>query len=176
MTSCRGVGYCPKGKEVIRRLTGSDWKYFRQIRLEALREEPAAFAASAEDFETLSEAQLKEMLANKMTFVAFSDSEPIGIMSIVPQQLKKRRHRGTLIFVYLRASFRNRGLSRALHAALTDCARAAGIWQIELQVNAENREAIEFYERQGYNKIGKIVGGLVHEGREIDEIIMTMRT
>jgi len=160
---------------MIRELTTDDWKVFRQIRLEALTQEPGAFAITADEFAVLQEPALRGILANKITYVAFDGDEPVGMMSLVPQHLSKKHHRSTLIFVYLRAAARGRGLSKALHAAIVESARKAGLRQIELQVTAENTQAIEFYDRLGYQKVGRIPGGFLHDGREIDEIVMALR-
>ena len=42
-------------------------------------------------------------------------------------------------------------------------------------VSAENPVARRFYEREGFRQIGCIPGGFLHEGREVDEIMMVRR-
>jgi RimJ/RimL family protein N-acetyltransferase len=51
-----------------------------------------------------------------------------------------------------------------------------GIRQLELAVSAENPAAYRFYRREGFVEIGRIPGGFLHEGEEVDEIMMARRT
>jgi RimJ/RimL family protein N-acetyltransferase len=74
--------------------------------------------------------------------------------------------------VYLRDSERGGGYAVGMLNLLLDHARALGIRQVELAVSAENLAAIRFYQREGFHEIGRIPAGFVHEGREIDEIVM----
>jgi ribosomal protein S18 acetylase RimI-like enzyme len=60
-------------------------------------------------------------------------------------------------------------------AAVTAHARDGGFRQIELAVTAENAPALAFYRREGFAEIGYIPAGFLHEGREIDEILMMRR-
>jgi ribosomal protein S18 acetylase RimI-like enzyme len=47
--------------------------------------------------------------------------------------------------------------------------------QIELSVSVENAAAIRFYRREGFVEIGCSPGGFLHEGREIDDLLMAKR-
>lgn len=84
-------------------------------------------------------------------------------------------HRATIVMVYLRDSERGRGHAVAMLDLLLDHARALGIRQVELAVSAENPAAMRFYQREGFHEIGCIPAALLHEGREIDEIVMARR-
>ncbi len=84
-------------------------------------------------------------------------------------------HRGTVIMVYVRKDRRGGGHAKAILDMLVAHALQAGIRQLELAVSAENPAAIRFYQREGFTQAGRIPGGTIHEGREIDEILMTRR-
>jgi RimJ/RimL family protein N-acetyltransferase len=159
----------------IRLLAPSDWETFRSIRLEALRAEPVAFASAAEDWETLSAEEWRGRLAAASVFVAFNGEEPVAIMGLMRQRSGKMAHRATIIMVYVRKSFRGSGIASELLQSVTDHARASGIRQLELAVTAENPGARRFYEREGFAVIGRIPGGFLHDGKEIDEIMMARR-
>jgi RimJ/RimL family protein N-acetyltransferase len=60
-------------------------------------------------------------------------------------------------------------------AAVTDYARDIGIVQLELAVSAENAAANRFYRREGFIEVGRIPGGMLYEGRAIDDVIMVRR-
>jgi RimJ/RimL family protein N-acetyltransferase len=160
---------------VIRLLDPSDVDAFRRIRLEALHAEPAAYASKAEDWETLSADEWRRRLTDNPVFAAFFDGEPVGIMGLMQQRSSKMTHRATIIMVYVRESQRRTGVATALLKSLTDWARGNGIRQLELAVSVENPAAIRFYRSEGFVEIGRIPGGFLHDGKEIDEIMMAHR-
>jgi ribosomal-protein-alanine N-acetyltransferase len=53
---------------------------------------------------------------------------------------------------------RRAGVARQLVEWLEKCAIVAGIFRVELEVRAQNREAQLFYQRMGYNTITEISG------------------
>jgi len=161
--------------DVIRLLTAEDGEVFRQIRLEALRSEPSAFASRVEDWEKLSSDEWRRRLTETPVFVAFRDDEPVAIMGLMRQRSSKMAHRATIIMVYVRMTLRGAGIAANLLEAVTDHAREIEVRQLELAVTAENPAAYRFYEREGFVEIGRIPGGFLHDGREIDEILMARR-
>ncbi|WP_426129902.1 GNAT family N-acetyltransferase [Pararhizobium sp. PWRC1-1] len=148
---------------------------FRKIRLEALHSEPANFASSAADWEALPDAEWTRRLTVNAVFVDFHEGEPIAMMGLMPQTASKMAHRGTVIMVYVRKDRRGGGHAKAIIDMLVAHALQAGIRQLELAVSAENPAAFRFYQREGFTQAGRIPGGTIHEGREIDEILMTRR-
>ena len=159
---------------LIRRISADDVDVFRRIRLEALRTEPSSFASRYEDWVVLSDEDWRRRLHDPV-FVAFSGDEPVGIMGLLRQRPSKMAHRAALVMVYLRGSFRGTGLARDLLDVVVDFARREGILQLELAVSAENPGAIGFYHREGFSEVGRIRGGLLDSGREVDDIVMVRR-
>jgi ribosomal protein S18 acetylase RimI-like enzyme len=159
----------------IRRLGPDDVETFRCIRLEALRMEPDSFASSAEDWEKLPDVEWRRRLTDNPVFVAFRTGEPVGIMGLLRQRASKMAHRATVVMVYVHRSARGTGIARALLTAVTEHARSEGILQLELSVSAENAAAIAFYRREGFEAVGRIPGGCIRNGREVDDIIMVRR-
>ncbi|MDB6455015.1 GNAT family N-acetyltransferase [Falsirhodobacter sp. 20TX0035] len=158
----------------IRQLTKDDVSAFKAIRLEALQMEPAAYASGVEDWVSLSDDEWASRLQLPV-FVAFQSGEPVGVMGLLRQQASKMKHRSTLIMVYLRSSSRGQGLAEGLMDAVAKFATECGILQIELNVSSQNSRAIRFYERNGFRAIGLIPAGMIHEGEEVDEVIMARR-
>lgn len=159
----------------IRRLGPEDVAAFRAIRLEALREEPAAFASSHALWAALPEEEWRRRLSASPVFASFDGAEPVGLMGLLRESNPRLAHRGMLVMVYLRASHRGRGLAEALFRAVEAEARALGLHQIELHAAAENRAALRFYARMGFATVGRLPAGYIHEGREIDEAVMLKR-
>jgi RimJ/RimL family protein N-acetyltransferase len=159
----------------LKLLDPDDFEIFKRIRLEALRAAPEAFASSAAEWENLPDEEWRRRLMNNPVVVSFQGGEPVGIMGLMRQQASKMAHRATVVMVYLRDSERGGGYAVAMLNLLLDHARALGIRQVELAVGAENLAAIRFYQREGFHEIGCIPAGFLHEGREIDEIVMARR-
>ncbi|WP_425374497.1 N-acetyltransferase family protein [Mesorhizobium waimense] len=136
---------------------------------------PKAFASSLADWESLPDEEWRRRLTNNPVVVSFNGDEPVGIMGLMRQQASKMTHRATIVMVYLRDTERGSGHAVAMLNLLLDHARALSIRQVELAVSAENPAAIRFYQREGFHEIGCIPAGILHEGREIYEIVMARR-
>lgn len=158
----------------IRCIQADEVEAFRRIRLEALRAEPSSFASSYEDWEGLSDEEWRQRLADPV-FIAFRDSEPVGISGLLRQRPSRMVHRATIIMVYVRQNLRGTGLAGILLGAVADHARDIGIRQLELSVSAENPAAIRFYRKQGFSEFGRIPGGTLRDGREVDDVLMVRR-
>jgi RimJ/RimL family protein N-acetyltransferase len=159
----------------VRMLGPDDLAAFRRIRLEALRTEPAAFASTAADWEALSDDEWLARLTSGPVFAAFRGNEAVGLMGLRRERSRKTAHRATIIMVYVRQSERGTGVAAKLLRCLTEHARDIGVRQLELAVSAENPQAIRYYEREGFARIGRIPGGFLHDGKEVDEIMMARR-
>jgi RimJ/RimL family protein N-acetyltransferase len=158
----------------IKRIGAAELDAFRRIRLEALRCEPSFYASNYDDWAALSLEEWQQRL-NDPVFVAFLNDEPVGVTGLLRQRASKMAHRATIIMVYVRMSLRGTGLARNMLNIVADYARDIGIIQLELAVSAENPAAIRFYEREGFIEVGRIPGGFLHEGKEIDDVMMVRR-
>ncbi|OLP60186.1 GNAT family N-acetyltransferase [Xaviernesmea oryzae] len=159
----------------VRLLTPEDFAVFRSLRLEALTLEPQAFASSLADWERMTDADWRARLEAVDVLAAFQGPEPLGIMGLDRERGSRTRHRGILIMVYVRGHFRGRGIGDRLVEAVVDRARERGLRQVELAASAENPAAIALYRRHGFKHVGLMPAGMLHEGREIDEVIMVRR-
>lgn len=162
------------GQVTIRRVGPDEVEAFRRIRLEALRADPSFFASSVEDWEVLPDEEWNRRLAEPV-FVAFLDGEPVGMMGLQRQRPSKMAHRAVVIMVYVRKNLRGTGLAKRLLDVVAGYAGDAGILQLELTVSARNPAAIRFYEREGFTEVGRIPAGFLHDGDEIDDVIMVRR-
>lgn len=156
----------------IRLLGPDDLDHFKAIRLEALEREPDAFASTAAQWRALPDAEWLRRMVENPVFVAFRDREPVGIMGLLQETPVKRRHRATIIMVYVRADERGTGLAGQLLAAATGHARKLEVTQLELGVNADNEGAIGFYQRAGFTPFGRIPNASLVDGEAHDELLM----
>lgn len=163
------------GGPAIRHLGADDLATFKEIRLEALRLDEASFASRLADWQRLDDDAWLERLTQNAVFVAFRDGAPVGIMGLARQRSSKMTHRATIIMVYVRRSERGNGLAANLLRTLEAHALSQGIQQLELTVSGENGTAQRFYERAGYQVMGRIPAGVIDRGREIDDVLMFRR-
>ncbi|HEY5410383.1 MAG TPA: GNAT family N-acetyltransferase, partial [Caulobacteraceae bacterium] len=102
----------------IRPLRVADAAAWRALRLQALKEEPASFAASYEEAAaTDPEAFAKSIPAEGGPNVLFGfhvDGSLEGAAGFIVQGGLKRSHKGLLWGVYVRPAWRGRGFARAL--------------------------------------------------------------
>ncbi|MDR6100484.1 GNAT superfamily N-acetyltransferase [Agrobacterium larrymoorei] len=161
-------------KTLIRLLAYGELDVYRQLRLEALALEPAAFASTFEDCVALGETMLQRRLETPV-FAAFAHDDPVGMMGLLTRKERKMAHRASIVGVYMRESWRRSGLATKLLNAVIEHAADAGIFQLELGLSAENLIALQFYRRNGFVEAARLCGGYREQGREIDEIIMIRR-
>lgn len=156
----------------IRLLGPDDLDHFKAIRIEALELEPDAFASSAAQWRALPETEWVRRMTENPVFVAFRDDEPVGIMGLLQETPIKRRHRATIIMVYVRADERGTGLAGRLLDAAIAHARKLRVSQLELSVNADNETAVSFYQRNGFSPYGRIPNATLADGEANDELLM----
>ncbi|HVL21500.1 MAG TPA: GNAT family N-acetyltransferase [Amaricoccus sp.] len=159
----------------VRLLGHDETDLFRRIRLEGLRREPAAFASSGADWEQLHDDEWRRRLTVGPVVAALRSGEPVGLMGLLPERGRRTAHRATLVMVYVRREERGAGLADRMLATLLAAAATIGLRQIELHVSAENPAALGFYRRAGFAEAGRLPAGFVHEGREVEEILMVRR-
>ena len=158
----------------IHRADAQDVQAFKQIRLEALKLEPASYASSYDSWANLPDEEWVRRMQQPV-FIAYDGDDPVGLTGLMRQSSAKMTHRASIIMVYVRESHRRAGIAAALLEAAKTAAKADGIIQLELAVSAENEPAIRFYLHEGFTEIGRIPGGFKHEDREIDDVLMALR-
>ncbi len=158
----------------IVKLGATELPLFKAIRLESLRCAPSAFASTEADWSSLSNSEWLNRLKTPVYAVLRGD-EPVGIMGLLLQHGEKKAHRATLIMAYLRESERGAGLADNLLSGVTAFAVENGVRQLELNVSDHNAPAIRFYERHGFEQVGRVPRALIEGGREVDELIMVQR-
>lgn len=90
----------------------------------------------------------------ELMLVAFMDGKHIGncsLMSIAPY--KRYRHRCE-VAIALYKEYCGLGIGKAMLQIVLDFAKNVGYEQVELEVMAENKDAIHLYEKLGFEKHG----------------------
>ena len=143
----------------VRRLRADEAKLFKDLRLRALADAPAAFADPHDEINAQSDSYWEEMTRSvtepgrHAMFVAEDDGDAVGIaFGVLPRDVPDVPHVGGM---WVDPSARTRGIGRALAEAVFDWARQRGYRRIGLWVTEGNRAAVALYERLGFTPTGR---------------------
>ena len=121
------------------------WAEYRDLRLQALRQDPAAFGTSYEEDVDRPEAHWRERLkwaqrkVEHVTLFAEIDGKLVGMLGVYRPAKDQDRARRTVYSVYVDPAVRGREVGRQLMQALLDeVRRIPEIEKLELTVNVEN--------------------------------------
>jgi RimJ/RimL family protein N-acetyltransferase len=140
----------------IRRLAPADAEVFRVLRLEALSTAPEAFGSSPEEEAARPMDLVRSRLADTgpdAVFGAFAGDALVGIAGFVLSQGIKKRHKGLLWGVFVRAGWRDRGTGEQLVRAVIDHAHSHALL-LQASVVATNTAARRIYDRLSFIAYG----------------------
>lgn len=162
----------------IRRLTPADAAAYRALRLQGLREEPTAFAASYEEELAFPLSTYEGWLGappDRGTLGAFEGDALVGMVTLGREERQKLAHKAHILGMYVHRDYRNRGIARALVASALDLARAAGdVRQVNVLANASNAAARRLYEAAGFEVFGHEPRSMRIDGAWHDEVHMRL--
>lgn len=134
----------------ITRLGPQDWERFREIRLEALAEAPAAFVSRHADWvDAPAERWRLRLTQVPLTLLAQEGSEVFGVVSGNPTG----EDWVELTSMWVAPAARGLGVARLLIDAVVDWAAAQGR-STYLMVRCDNVRARRAYERAGFIDLG----------------------
>lgn len=162
---------------MIRLLKSDDASSYKALRLEALKNHPEAFASSFEEEKEFSLEVFESRLSaeNVYTFGAFDGSELFGVVTLVPEEKKKLKHRANIFAMYV--SPEKRGLSfgkRLVEAAISKANSLVGIKQIYLTVTSSNESAKKLYTSVGFTTYGQDKNALKIANQYFDDDLMVL--
>ena len=162
---------------VIRPLRTEDAPQWRDLRLEALRTHPTAFAAS---YEEALEQDLDAFAARipppdgaSVLFGAFRDGVLAGSAGVHVHPAPKQRHKAQLWGMYVVPSLRRHGVGALLVRAAIAHARTR-VAVLQLVVNLHNDPARALYRSFGFEVYGIERRGLRHDGVDHDDELMAL--
>lgn len=159
---------------MIRRLTTDDAAAYRDLRLAALRDHPAAFTAAYEDEAGQGLEIFAERLAKGFVLAGGSADRLDGMAGFYIRDGLKTCHRGMLWGMYVRPEARGTGLAMALIDAVKAHARPL-VEEIMLGVGTDNPAAIARYRAAGFVRCGSERRAIKIGDRYFDEILMAHR-
>lgn len=157
------------------------WREYRDLRIEAVTNDPHAFVDTPEEDRTKPDIIWQERLAaayegqKSRGFFALHDDRLIGITFLLFEPQLKLRHQAGIRSVYLQPAYRGHGLGRKLVGAAIDYAREQPHLEVlRLDVDSENTAAYELYKALGFVTIGKEHKVLKSLGLDRDQFVMEL--
>ena len=163
----------------LRLLTVDDAEAFWHLRLEALRNDPASFADSAEEHLNTTVETSREFLSKKdpvHNFVVgmFEEGKLSGTAGFFRRSNNKERHKGHIWGVYVRPQSRGKGVARALMQEIIRRAHGIeGLEQVTLVASA-NLPAQRLYKALGFESYGIERHSLKIDNDYIDDVLMVL--
>ena len=154
---------------LVRETVAADWRALRDIRLEALRDYPAAFGSTYAREVGRDEAQWRGWSSGGGMFLAYLPEvgEPAGLVG----GYQPDEHTVELVSMYVRPGARGRGVGEALVATVIGWAGARDATGVHLWVTETNTQARALYERCGFALTGERQPVPSNPG--LDEVVMT---
>ena len=143
---------------MIRRIRREDWPTFKEVRLAALADAPAAFGSTYEaeilrdDSDWEERAELASSGLTRAIFLAFDGHEAVGL---VGGYRESEAHASIdLVSMWTVPSARRAGVARRLVAAVVAWAEDTGAATVSLWVTRGNEPAARLYESMGFCATG----------------------
>jgi ribosomal protein S18 acetylase RimI-like enzyme len=152
----------------ILKLNPSDWEKYKDLRLEALQKDSAAFGSSYEESLKKADEEWKKKIENPKSyiFVARDGDNFFGMAAAYQEEGEKVEHIAYVWGMYVRDSYRGKGIGKKLMQAVLDELQAnSKIKKANLNVNTKQATAVKMYGSLGF----KIAGTLHRELKEGEE-------
>jgi ribosomal protein S18 acetylase RimI-like enzyme len=137
---------------LVRATTLDDWQAMREVRLQALRDAPDAFASTYAREIAFEPAEWHRRATRDGSFLAFlPDGElPDGELAGQAGGLEEEPGVVELISMFVRPQARGHGVGEALVDAVAAWARTRNAASVHLWVTETNKPALRLYERCGF--------------------------
>ena len=155
----------------VEKLTPDRWKDCRELRLEALQNDPLAFGSSYEEEKFITQDEWKRRIQNAL--FALSNDKPIGMIVYIINNRIKTKHIAHIFGAYIKKDYRGQGFGKKLiESALQMIQDDENVSKIKLTVNAEQKAAIKLYKTYGFELVGRLRQELKVANKFYDELIM----
>ena len=167
------MSYC------ICQLSAPDLPHYRTLRLQALRQCPAAFGATPRTERALEDAQILHRFGGgpgQIMWGGFDDrGSLVATLGMHRDTGEKTMHKGHLFAMYVAEQNRSQGMARQLLTIAIEHARSLNLHQLMLGCNASNHSALRLYKQAGFQAYGLEPAALHVGGEFFDEVLMVLR-
>ncbi len=160
---------------MIRALGAEDLEAYRALWLCGLGETPEAFLLTTEEALAVPESGLLAKLVAGEVIGAFEGARLVGFVAFRQGGPVRMRHMADIGPLYVHPDARRRGLARSLLESAVEAAKARGLLQLELCVDATNTAARRLYEACGFAQIGLRPRSVIVDGVGRDDCLMLKR-
>ena len=161
-------------KIIISRLSEEEWEKYRDIRLEALKNDSIAFGSSFEE-EKEREAAVWRSRIKDALFALNQNNEPVGLLAFLFNNRKKTKHRADIFSVYVKPDYRGKRIGfRLIEETLKLIKENKDIIKVNLTVNPLQLSAIKLYEAFGFKRVGTLSKEIQIGGKYYDEDLMEL--
>lgn len=138
-----------------KKLNRNNVEAYKALRLEALQNQPDAFASSYEDEKDLALEDFAARLEDGFTVGAFDEGALIGIVTFFKQNpdMVNLAHKGMLCAFYVQPKYRSQGIGSALMETVLSLL-PEDVTQVYLVLATNNDRAKKFYESFGFKVWG----------------------
>lgn len=134
----------------VRPLGEDEWQDYRAVRLEALRESPEAFVATAEEEEAFDEAYWRTRMRRSARLIAERDGIAVGVVSVGTAASDEDGAAGELFGLWVKPELRGTGVATRLVKSGAAVAKQRGQSQLYYWVGTENGRAVAFASGMGF--------------------------
>lgn len=164
-------------KYVARRLNRDDWKNYRDIRLEALKEEPDAFGSSYNEYKDRDDLYWVERVVlsediNGRSFLMAVCGENTFVA--IGGAYRDENDEWNIIAIYTKKDFRGMGLGSLLFEKILEELKNREIKKVFLRVNANRIPALSLYKKYGFKVLRLVPDQLLGDGRLHNEYEMSL--
>lgn len=159
----------------ISKLLPAEWQEYKNLRLEALREDPLAFGASYAEALKRDDNhwQKRSHGPEGIILIARNNGKAIAMAGAYREEGEKLSHIAYVWGVYVNAVYRGQGIGRKLLENLfKEIDKIGGIEKINLNVNTTQQSAVRLYEKLGFQIVGTLYKELKVDGKYFDEHVM----
>ena len=157
----------------IKLLTEDDWRLWKSIRLEALKNMPEAFGSSFEEELGLLDIDFQKTLNQNNIFAVFQNDEIFGCVAFACLHMNKMKHKGILWGMYIRPEYRGKGAADSLLKTVILFAKSK-VTQLHLTCVTNNNPAVKFFQRNGFEIYGTEPRALKIDMQYYDELLMVL--
>ena len=143
----------------IEQVTGHNLARFIEVRLRALQESPWAFGSTYARESAFTDEEWQARLARwngvrGVGYLAIEDGVTFGIAGALADEEDPTR--AVLVSMWTAPANRRKGLGRSLVEEILGWASRRGIRVLQLMVTSRNDGAMQFYEKLGFARTGRV--------------------